>query len=151
MNANHMCIRRSAVYQVYTFVHVVLSSWQNWFWVHKHVHTTIPLLQIAVVFWPFWPQFTNSNFSSMVKITLLYLSCPIGTVLVVKIVTKIPYLGFNFRRILLFGWPLNFLHCKKHSLFWQLQLLSELQLLTRNSPLWQPAMAIQQTWSAGTA
>lgn len=27
---------------------------------------------------------------------MLYLSCPIGTVLVVKIVTKIPYLGFNF-------------------------------------------------------
>jgi len=40
---------------------------------------------------------------------------------------------------------------KKHLLFWQLQLLPELQLLTRNSPLWQPAMSIQQTWSIGTA
>jgi len=32
-----------------------------------------------------------------------------------------------------------------------LQLLRELQLLTRNSPLWQPALSIQQTWSTGTA
>ena len=40
---------------------------------------------------------------------------------------------------------------KKHLLFWQLQLLPELQLLTRNSPMWQPAMAIQHTWSTGTA
>jgi len=31
------------------------------------------------------------------------------------------------------------------------QLLPELQLLTRNSPLWQPAMAIQHTWNTGTA
>ena len=27
----------------------------------------------------------------------------------------------------------------------------ELQLLTRNSPLWQPATAIQHTWSTGAA
>jgi len=34
-------------------------------------------------------------------------------------------------------------HCKKAFVI--------LQLLTRNSPLWQPAMSIQQTLSTGTA
>ena len=37
-------------------------------------------------------------------------------------------------------------HCKK-----QLHLSPELQLLTRNSSLWQPAMAIQHAWSTGAA
>jgi len=32
-----------------------------------------------------------------------------------------------------------------------LQLLPELQLLTRNSPMWQPAMVIQHTWSTEAA
>jgi len=32
-----------------------------------------------------------------------------------------------------------------------LHLSPELQLLTRNSPLWQLAMAVQHTWSAGAA
>jgi len=32
-----------------------------------------------------------------------------------------------------------------------LQLLPELQLLTRNSPMWQPAMAIQHTGTAEVA
>jgi len=42
-------------------------------------------------------------------------------------------------------------HCKKAFVILQLQLLPELQLWTRNSPLWQPALAIQHTWSTGTA
>ena len=40
---------------------------------------------------------------------------------------------------------------KKHLLFWQLHLSPELHLLTRNSSLWQPAMAIRHTWSIGIA
>jgi len=29
--------------------------------------------------------------------------------------------------------------------------VTRMQLLTRNSPWWQPAMAIQHTWSTGAA
>jgi len=42
-------------------------------------------------------------------------------------------------------------HCKKAFVILQLQLSPELQLWTRNSPLWQPAMAIRHTWSTGSA
>jgi len=41
-----------------------------------------------------------------------------------------------------------YIHCKKAFV---ILTIAFVQLLTRNSPLWQPAVAIQHTWSTGTA